>query len=378
MKEKLTWATVIFVSMVLGGGVVIGADSLRDDSPAATTAAPQVIERQVTSAGGVSMTAQQDVSELYAKVKPSVVEINAANSRSTSGSLGSGIVLDKEGYILTNYHVIRGFDQIDVAMSDGNAVSATVAGTDPGNDLAVLKINVSADKLVPAQLGDSDKVKAGALVIAVGNPFGIEGSVTQGIVSGVGRTLGGGTGRPLRALIQSDAAINPGNSGGALFDINGNVIGVTSAIENPSGDRVFVGIGYAVPINTAKRFIPEMKAGTKIEHPRLGVSLTAVTPAIAKTNNLSVDQGLLVTTIDPSSAASKAGIKGGAPGARTGIGDVITQIDNKPVKTFEDLADYIDNKKVGDKVTIKYMRDGKESTAEIVLDAWQQSNNPQG
>jgi len=377
MKEKLTWAVVIFASMVLGGGVVIGADSLRDDSPS-TTASPQVIERTVNAAGGAAMTAQQDVSELYARVKPSIVEINAANSKSTSGSLGSGIVIDKDGYILTNYHVIKGFDQIDVAMSDGTAVSATVAGIDAGNDLAVIKVSVPGDKLVPAQLGDSDKVKAGSLVIAVGNPFGIEGSVTQGIVSGVGRTLGGGAGRPLRALIQSDAAINPGNSGGALFDINGNVIGITSAIENPSGDRVFVGIGYAIPINTAKRFIPDMKAGKKIDHPRLGVSLTAVTPAVNKTNSIGVDQGLLVTTIDPGSAAAKAGIKGGAPGARTGIGDVITAIDNKQVKTFEDLADYIDNKNVGDKVTIKYYRDGKESSVDIVLDAWQQSNNPQG
>jgi S1-C subfamily serine protease len=375
MKEKLTWAVVIFASMVLGAGVVIGLDSLRDD-PAINTS-PQVIERTVNAAGGVSMSQRQDVSELYARVKPSVVEINAANTKSTSGSLGSGIVLDKEGHILTNNHVIKGFDQIDVGMSDGTAVSATVVGVDVGNDLAVLKVNVPADKLTPATLGDSDKVKAGEVVIAVGNPFGIEGSVTQGIVSGVGRTLGGGAGRPLRALIQSDAAINPGNSGGALFDINGNVIGVTTAIENPSGDRVFVGIGYAVPINTAKRFIPDMKAGKQIEHPRMGVSLTAVTPAVNKTNNIGIDQGLLVTSIDPGSAAAKAGIKGGAPGSRNGIGDVITSIDNKPVKTFEDLADYIDNKKVGDKVTIKYYRDGKESSVDIVLDAWQQSNNPQ-
>jgi S1-C subfamily serine protease len=376
MKEKLTWAVVIFASMVLGGGVVIGMDSIRDDS--STTASPQVIERTVNAAGGVSMQ-KQDVSELYARVKPSVVEINAANTRSTAGSLGSGIVLDKEGHILTNNHVIRGFDQIDVAFGDGTAVSASIVGTDPGNDLAVIKVNVPADKLVPATLGDSSKTKAGELVIAVGNPFGIEGSVTQGIVSGVGRTLGGGAGRPLRALIQSDAAINPGNSGGALFDMNGTVVGVTTAIENPSGDRVFVGIGYAVPINTAKRFIPDMIKGVKIEHPRLGVSLTAVTPAVAKTNNLGVEQGLLITTLDPASAASKAGLRGGAPGAaRTGIGDVITAVDNKQVKTFEDLADYIDEKKVGDKITVKYFREGKEATVDIVLDAWRQTDNPQG
>src|SRR4029077_12860161 len=131
-------------SMVLGGGVVVGMGSLRDDPT--TNASPQVIERTVNAAGGVSMTQQQDVSELYAKVKPSIVEINAANTRSTSGSLGSGIVLDKEGHILTNNHVIKGFDQIDVAMSDGTAVSATVVGVDAGNDLALLKVNVPADK----------------------------------------------------------------------------------------------------------------------------------------------------------------------------------------------------------------------------------------
>lgn len=377
MKEKLTWAVVIFASMVLGGGVVIGMDSLRDEG-GGSSAAPQVIERTVNAAGGVSMSQRQDVSELYARVKPSVVEINAANTRSTGASLGSGIVLDKEGHILTNNHVVRGYDQIDVGMSDGTAVTARIVGTDPGNDLALLKIEVPADKLQPATLGDSSKVKAGELVIAVGNPFGIEGSVTQGIVSGVGRTLGGGAGRPLRALIQSDAAINPGNSGGALFDMNGTVVGVTTAIENPSGDRVFVGIGYAVPINTAKRFIPDMKAGKKIEHPRLGVSLTAVTPALAKSNGLAVEQGLLITTLDPTSAAAKAGLRGGAPGARTGIGDVITAVDNRVVKTFEDLADYIDNKNVGDTIKVKYMREGKEATVDIVLDAWRQADNPQG
>src|SRR4051812_685555 len=355
MKEKLTWAVVIFTSMVVGGGVGVGKGPLRDDSPA-STASPQVIERTVNAAGGVSMSQRQDVSELYAKVKPSVVEINAANTRSTSGSLGSGIVLDKDGYILTNNHVIKGFDQIDVAMSDGTAVSATVAGVDAGNDLAVLKVNVPADKLVPASLGDSDKVKAGELVIAVGNPFGIEGSVTQGIVSGVGRTLGGGAGRPLRALIQSDAAINPGNSGGALFDINGNVIGVTTAIENPSGDRVFVGIGYAVPINTAKRFLPDLLAGKTVDHPRLGVSLQNVTPALAKTLSLTTESGVLVTQVDPASAAAKAGIKGGT-GQKGLTGDIVTAIDGTAVKNYDELASYIDNKKVGDKITIKGIRD---------------------
>jgi len=217
-------------------------------------------------------------------------------------------------------------------------------------------------------------VQSGELVIAVGNPFGIEGSVTQGIVSGVGRTLSGGAGRPLRQLIQSDAAINPGNSGGGLFDIDGNVIGVTTAIENPSGDRVFVGIGYAVPIDTIKRFLPDLLAGKTVDHPRLGVSLQNVTPALAKSLSLTTDSGVLVTQVDPTSAAAKAGIKGGT-GQKGVTGDIVTSIDSTAVKNYDDLASYIDNKKVGDKITIKGIRDGKDFSTDIVLDAWKASTD---
>jgi len=197
----------------------------------------------------------------------------------------------------------------------------------------------------------------------------LEGSVTEGIVSGIGRTLGGGAGRPLRQLIQSDAAINPGNSGGGLFDLNGNVIGVTTAIENPSGDRVFVGIGYAVPIDTIKRFLPDVVAGKTVEHPRLGVSLQNVTPALAKTLNLNTEQGVLITSVDPASAAAKSGLRGGT-GQRGPAGDVVTSMDGKAVKNYEDLAGYIDSKKVGDKVSLKGLRDGKEFNAELTLEAW--------
>src|SRR5207249_3649046 len=160
------------------------------------------------------------------------------NARTGSGGLGSGIIIDNKGYILTNNHVVNGFDKIDVTTADGTAASATVVGTDPGNDLAVVKVNMSSDKLKAANLGDSDQARIGDVVIAVGNPFSLDGSVTEGIISGNGRTLQGGTGRPLRQLLQSDAAINPGNSGGALFDRSGNVVGITTAIENPSGQDV--------------------------------------------------------------------------------------------------------------------------------------------
>jgi S1-C subfamily serine protease len=196
--------------------------------------------------------------------------------------------------------------------------------------------------------------------------------VTEGIVSGLGRTLGGGAGRPLRQLIQSDAAINPGNSGGALFNARGEVIGITSAIENPNGERVFVGIGYAVPINTAQRFLPDMIQGRRIEHPRLGIGLQNLTPAVAETLGISVDQGVLITQVEPSSASSRAGLRGGSTAGA--VGDVIVQIDDKQIRTFDDLANYLDSKKVGDTVKVKIVRDGKEATVDVTLEAWQQNS----
>jgi S1-C subfamily serine protease len=352
----------------------VGIDSLRSDNGGGTSST--VIERvsQATSSG-VSDTGMSDVADLYAKVRPSVVQVNSSSTTNRSGNgLGSGIVLDREGHILTNNHVIADASQVDVQFADGSAAAATVLGTDPGNDLALLKVNVGSDKLKPATLGDSEKVRVGEFVIAVGNPFGIEGSLTSGIVSGVGRTLSGGTGRPLRQLIQSDAAINPGNSGGALFNRRGEVIGITTAIENPSGNRVFAGIGYAVPVNAATRYLPDLLAGKTVQHPRMGVGLQNLTPAVAKALNIGVEQGVLLTQVDPNSAAAKAGLRGGIGTRGQQVGDVILSIDGKETKTYDDLANYIDSKDVGDKVKVKYFRDGKEATVEVTLEAWQASS----
>jgi 2-alkenal reductase len=351
--------------MVLGAAGVVGVDSLREDDGAVSTVIERVNE---PSLSGVSDSNLSDVSDLYAKVRPSVVEISASSRGGTS--TGSGIIIDRQGHILTNHHVIESTTQVDVTFSDGSAAPATVVGKDPGNDLAIIKVNVQGEKLSPATLADSDKVRVGEFVIAVGNPFGIEGSLTSGIVSGVGRTLGSNQGgRPLRQLIQSDAAINPGNSGGGLFNRRGEVIGVTSAIQNPSGNRVFAGIGYAVPINAARRYLPELLAGKTIEHPRMGVGLQNMTPALAKSLNLNVEQGVLITQVETGSAAEKAGLRGGI-GTRGVTGDVVLSIDGRQTKNYEELANYIDSKKVGDKVKVTYYRDGRESTVEVTLEAW--------
>ncbi len=379
MVEKLKWSLVVIISMALGAALVLGIDHFDDDGRIPSTVSANtsgngqttVIERVSSpSSGGVSGSTTDTVADLYAKVRASVVRINAANTNSTTSGVGSGIVLDKQGHILTNNHVVNGFSSLDAVFVDGSSASAKVVGTDPGNDLAVIQVDVPADSLSPATLGDSDALRVGDFVMAVGNPFGLQGgaSATEGIVSALGRSLDEG-GRPLRKLIQSDAAINPGNSGGALFNGRGEVVGVTSAIENPSGERVFVGVGYAIPINTAVRFLPQMINGATIEHPRLGVSLVDVTPSVAQSLGLSVDKGVLIQSVTADSAAEHAGLQGGLNRGGSG-GDVIISIDGHATDNYEELADYIDSKQVGDTVKVQVVRDGKDMTFDVKLEPW--------
>ena len=364
MREKLRWALVVVVSMALGATVVVGIDSLRTDA-----SGPAAVIESVSSPSdsNVAQTIPEDVADLYDKVRPSVVKITTGNEGSFGGGVGSGVVIDKEGRILTNYHVVQGAGSIDVIFADGTSVEAKVLGTDPGNDLAVLDVDVAADKLTPATLGDSAAVRVGEFVIAVGNPFDIDGTLTTGVVSGVGRTLGG-SGRPLRQLIQSDAAINPGNSGGGLFNRRGELIGITTAIENPSGDRVFVGVGYAVPVGTAKRFLPQMISGQAVEHPRLGIRMENVTPTLAESRGIDAAKGVVIVQVESGSAAARAGLRGG----RTS-GDIIVAIDGVEIAGYDDLGNYIDSRDVGDKVKVTVIRDGGKTTVEVTLEAWRSS-----
>ena len=365
MIEKLKWGLVVVVSMALGAGVIVGIDAIDGDSP---TSSSTVIER-VSPSGTTGVSASIDsVADLVAQIRPSVVRINSSSSGSLGG-VGSGVVLDKQGHILTNNHVISGAGSIDAILWDGTSGDATVVGRDVGNDLAVIKADIPADKLVPAKLGDSDGVRVGELVIAVGNPFSIDGTVTEGIVSGLGRSLDGNGGRPLRQLSQSDAAINPGNSGGGLFNARGEVIGITTAIENPTNERVFIGIGYAVPVNTATRFLADMLAGKNIEHPRLGISLRDLTPSIAQSRGLSIEKGVIVVQVESGSAAARAGMVGG------NNGDVITAIDGTKVESYERLAEVVDGKKVGDVVKVTVFRGGKDVTLDVTLEAWRTGNS---
>ncbi|HLF78044.1 MAG TPA: trypsin-like peptidase domain-containing protein [Dehalococcoidia bacterium] len=356
----LHWVLVVLASALIGGVSGAAVNSAWDKDPNAAAvqqAAPTPIPGQLAPG----------VADLYASVRPSVVRIVAVSTSTGQGGTGSGVVLDKHGDIATNYHVVNGFNQLDVKLADGTDVSAQVVGWDPGDDLAVVKIDVSPDKLSPVELGDSSTVKVGDAVIAIGNPFDLEATLTEGVVSGIGRILSDGNARPLRELIQTDTAINPGNSGGGLFNLNGELIGITNAIENPSGQDVFVGIGYAIPVNTLKSYLPQMLAGKTISHARLGLSLQDLTPAVANSLGIKVRQGVLVQAVDPNSGAARAGLRGTS---RSQPGDVIVAIDGHDAKTFEDLAGYVDTKKVGDKVELKIDRGGSEVTLSVTLDAW--------
>jgi serine protease Do len=328
---------------------------------------------------------------IYAQVSPSVVSIQVVESASASGSgspfggsgvsqaLGSGFVYDAQGHIITNNHVVSGATSIEVTFSDGTTVPAKVVGTDPYSDLAVIQVSAPANLLHPVTMADSNLVKVGELVVAIGNPFGLSNTMTSGIVSALGRSLpatDGNTTGPTYSIpdiIQTDAPINPGNSGGVLLNDLGQVVGVTAAIESSSNSSS--GIGFVIPSNIVQRVAPDLiKTGTHA-HPYLGISATSLDPDLAKAMGLnSIQQGAMVADVTAGGPADKAGLKGSTqPATIAGQsvnvgGDVITAIDGQPVKSIDDVIAYLENNtQVGQKVTLTILRGGKEQTLTVTL-----------
>jgi putative serine protease PepD len=288
-------------------------------------------------------------------------------------------VTDTDGHILTNNHVIDGAQTIEVRFHDGSTATARLVGRDSANDLAVIQVPASGD-LVPAQLGDSDSLRVGDPVLAIGNPFNLEATLTQGIVSAIDRTYTPGSGtRPIREMIQTDAAVNPGNSGGPLINCRGEVVGVNSLLENPSGDSVNVGVAFAVAVNTAKRSLPDMLTGETVSHPWLGIAGMDVTPALAEELGLDTDAGVYITLVSQGSPADELGLQGAfssqdqaassadvVPG-----GDVIKEVDGQPVSSLEELASYLDReKRPGDSVGLSILRDGESLALTATLADW--------
>lgn len=346
------------------------------------TATPSLLETLPTlSPEQLIDIEEQLVVNAYERVGPAVVHITSKayvysffyEVVPQEGS-GSGFVYDRAGHILTNYHVIEGAEELAVTLADGTVVSAQVVGADPYNDLAVVKIDVSPDKLYPVELGSSASLRVGQRTIAIGNPFGLDRTLTTGVISSLGRVIEREDSRPLAEVIQTDAAINPGNSGGPLLNSQGQVIGVNTAIRSPSGGSV--GIGFAVPVDTVKRVVPELIANGRYPHPWIGFEGQAyrLTPALAEALELPVDKGLLIARLYRDSPAHQAGLQGADRRARVGRGvmlvggDIVTAIDGELLESPDQLTIYLETKKrPGDDVELTLWREGEETTLTLTL-----------
>ncbi|MGD2177112.1 MAG: trypsin-like peptidase domain-containing protein [Anaerolineae bacterium] len=292
---------------------------------------------------------------------------------------GSGFVYDEQGHIVTNYHVIEDAEELSVALADGETYQAEIVGEDPTNDLAVIRIDT--DRLPrPVPLGDSDVLRVGQFVVAIGNPFGLERTLTAGVISSLGRVIKGPDGRFIGEVIQTDAAINPGNSGGPLLDLNGRVIGVNSQIVSPS--QANAGVGFAVPSNTVRRVVPELITRGSYPHPWLGVEPISLTSERARIfrqagADVPIDEGVLVLEVARGGPADEADIRGGDQAVQIGRfrvplgGDIITAINGEPIADYQDLTVYLETEtRVGDTVSVTIVRaDGgaQERTVQVTL-----------
>jgi S1-C subfamily serine protease len=287
-------------------------------------------------------------------------------------STGSGFVIDDEGNILTNAHVVAGAVRVTVQFSDSKSVPAKVVGRDPSTDIALLQVDPDGLDLKPLELGSAKDIEVGDPTIAIGNPFGLDRTLTTGVVSALQRRIQGLNGFTIRDVIQTDAAINPGNSGGPLLDAAGRVIGINSQIATGGTSEGNVGIGFAVPIDTAKDILSDLKAGEAPQRAQLGVTTATIDESLDALN-LPVDSGVLVQDVQADSPADKAGLRGGDISAQVNGdelrigGDIITAVDGKKVATADDLASEIQSREPGDEVELTYLRDGEEKTVKVEL-----------
>lgn len=322
------------------------------------------------------LSLEQQVSGVFEKTSQSVVNITTIvldrdeqmRPLPPQVGTGSGFIVDKAGHIVTNNHVVAGAAEVQVTWPNGQTVSAKVVGTDPSADLAVLKIDIAVSDDMIASLGDSDTLRVGNLAVAIGSPFGFQQTLTVGVVSALGRSLQAqdGYGTEIREVIQTDAAINPGNSGGPLFDSNGDVIGVTTAIFTLGGG--FEGIGFAIPINTVKEVIPDLIGQGFVLRPSLGVSGIALNPVRSQFLGLPVEQGILIQKVRPGSAGDHAGLKAGINSVETPIGpvvvdgDILVEVQGQPIDSMATLNDVIREHQVADKVEVVIIREGQRMT----------------
>jgi S1-C subfamily serine protease len=325
--------------------------------------------RPVTARGDLASDEKATI-ELFERCSPSVVYITSLARRPVNffevsevpqGS-GSGFVWDRQGHVVTNYHVIHGSDSLVVTLADQSDWKATVVGAEPDKDLAVLRIGAPEAKLPPILVGTSRDLKVGQKVFAIGNPFGLDETLTTGVVSALGRTIDSMTSRKIQGVIQTDAAINPGNSGGPLLDSAGRLIGVNTQIASPSGGSA--GIGFAVPADTVNEVVPQLIAHGRVIRPRLGI--TQAQEGYLRQLGL---QGVLVASVQEGTGAAKAGLRGfrRGPDGSILIGDVIVGVAGKKVTGYDDLVSALEKQKIGDTVPVRILRDDRELTVDVTL-----------
>jgi S1-C subfamily serine protease len=392
--KRSAFAPVLLAALMGSGvtaGVLLGAGAVGGKS---TTVVQQSPIGAVTpaagtgegSGNGAALTAR----DIYRRDAPGVVFIRSQTvARSASPfdplggaresvSTGSGFVIDRQGSILTNAHVVEGATDVRVSFSDKRTREARIMGKDESTDLALLKVDTAGLDLRPLVLGDSKSVQVGDPTVAIGNPFGLDRTLTTGVISALQRRISAPNGFGIDNVLQTDAAINPGNSGGPLIDAAGRVIGINSQIAtgggSTGGSGGSVGIGFAVPINTAKQVIPQLKGSGRVERAFLGITGVGIDQSLAPLN-LAAKSGVLVQEATQGGPADKAGIRGGNPSSQASVdggavalgGDVIQQIDGKPINSMDDVVGIVDGKRPGDRVTVELLRDGRPSTVQVTL-----------
>jgi S1-C subfamily serine protease len=382
-------AVGLIAAAVLGGGVALAGAAALGKLGDSTTIIREEAAPSSSAPASFQTGSRESINAIYRSSAPGVVHIETTlrvsqssdpffgnpfgTTTQTERALGSGFVIDRAGHIVTNYHVVRGATSIQVSFSNNERYRAKLVGSDPSTDIAVLKVDVQANALKALPLGNSDAVRVGDQVIAIGNPFGLDRSVTAGIVSAVQRRIEAPNNLSIAHVIQTDAALNHGNSGGPLLNAQGEVIGVNAQIETGGASEGNVGIGFAIPINTVRDVVAQLIRHGKVEHAFLGIEGKTLTPQIAQLFHLPVTTGVLVATVRPGTGAARAGLKPATDQVTVqgeswpAGGDVIVKIDGEPVGSVERLVDVISAKKPGDKIDVEVVRGTSHTTLTVTL-----------
>jgi len=386
MKKKITWLIgILFVLGLLACQFTPNLDMLKTQEAPFALVQPTLKSSNEDPAflpSDAELTSDQILTSLYEQVNPGVVTIITTTDQGVGS--GSGFVIDEEGHILTNYHVVEGASQVEVDFPSGKKVIGDVIATDLDSDVAVVKVNVSSDLLFPLRLGDSDKLKVGQMVVAIGNPYRLSNTMTLGIVSAKGRVLDSIRTTSEQGsysagdVIQTDASINPGNSGGPLLNLKGEVVGINRAIQTTGttlqGEAVNTGIGFAVSINIVKRVVPYLIETGKYDYPYMGISSSSTDLTLTEWKALGTTQtsGAYVMNVTPGGPAEQAGLRGGTqPTSVNGLysgGDIIVAVDGQPVLVYGDVISYIFlHKSPGEKIILTVIRNGEQKEVTLTL-----------